>query len=149
MLRTNLTGWTPADLWQTYIQLTEAEAAFRTQKSELSLRPVWHQLEHRVQAHILFSFLAYAMWKTLQQWMARSDLGHAPRMIAPYYEVGVQRYFPGWERCHLDARIALKPDELARMADEHRRSTERALEQVRGLPTPDQLLAELLKPSQP
>jgi|ETNmetMinimDraft_26_1059896.scaffolds.fasta_scaffold23403_1 transposase len=81
MLRTNLTGWAPADLWKTYIQLTEAEAAFRTQKSELSLRPVWHQLKDRVQAHILFSFLAYAMWKTLQQWMGRSDLGHAPRTM--------------------------------------------------------------------
>ena len=78
MLRTNLTGWTPTDLWETYIQLTEAEAAFRTSKSELSLRPIWHQLKERVQAHILFSFLAYAMWKTLQQWMARADLGHAP-----------------------------------------------------------------------
>ena len=81
MLRTNLTGWTPTDLWKTYIQLTEAEAAFRTSKSELSLRPIWHQLKERVQAHILFSFLAYAMWKTLQQWMARADLGHAPRTV--------------------------------------------------------------------
>ena len=81
MLRTNLTGWEPEELWKTYIQLTEAEAAFRTQKSELSLRPIWHQLKDRVQAHILFSFLAYAMWKTLQQWMGRSDLGHAPRTV--------------------------------------------------------------------
>ena len=81
LLRTNLTGWAPADLWKTYIQLTEAEAAFRTHKSELSLRPIWHHLKERVQAHILFSFLAYAMWKTLQQWMARADLGHAPRTV--------------------------------------------------------------------
>jgi hypothetical protein len=49
LLRTNLSGWDPADLWKTYIQLTQAEAAFRIQKSELALRPIWHQLEERVQ----------------------------------------------------------------------------------------------------
>jgi transposase len=81
LLRTNLQGWAPADLWKTYIQLTQAEAAFRIQKSELALRPIWHQLEERVQAHILFSFLAYALWKTLEQWMARAGLGHAPRTL--------------------------------------------------------------------
>lgn len=81
LLRTNLQGWAPADLWKTYIQLTQAEAAFRIQKSELVLRPIWHQLEERVQAHILFSFLAYALWKTLEQWMARAGLGHAPRTL--------------------------------------------------------------------
>lgn len=81
LLRTNLQGWAPADLWKTYIQLTQAEAAFRVQKSDLQLRPIWHQLENRVQAHILFSFLAYALWKTLEQWMARAGLGHAPRTL--------------------------------------------------------------------
>lgn len=81
LLRTNLVGWTPERLWTTYIQLTQVEAAFRTCKSDLSLRPIWHQLEKRVQAHILFSFLAYALWKTLEQWMARSDLGHSPRTV--------------------------------------------------------------------
>jgi transposase len=81
LLRTNLVGWKPEDLWKTYIQLTQAESAFRVQKSELEIRPIWHQLEERAQAHILFSFLAYAMWKTLEQWMARSGLGHGPRTI--------------------------------------------------------------------
>ncbi|MBI4401903.1 MAG: IS1634 family transposase [Nitrospirae bacterium] len=81
LLRTNLVGWTPHDLWKTYIQLTQAEAAFRTYKSELAVRPIWHQLQHRAQAHILFSFLAYALWKTLEQWMARSGLGDAPRPV--------------------------------------------------------------------
>lgn len=59
LLRTNLVGWSPQDLWKTYIQLTQAESAFRTQKSELKIRPIWHHKEKRVQAHILFSFLAY------------------------------------------------------------------------------------------
>jgi transposase len=81
LLRTNLAGWTPQDLWKTYIQLTQAESAFRIQKSELEIRPIWHQLERRAQAHILFSFLAYAMWKTLEQWMARSGLGNGPRTV--------------------------------------------------------------------
>ena len=64
LLRTNLMGWSPEELWKTYIQLTQAESAFRTEKSELNLRPIWHHLEDRVQAHILFSFLAYTLWKT-------------------------------------------------------------------------------------
>lgn len=81
LLRTNLIGWSAPDLWRAYIQLTQAESAFRIQKSELRVRPIWHQGEKRVQAHILFSFLAYAMWKTLEQWMARSGLGNGPRTV--------------------------------------------------------------------
>ena len=81
VLRTNLTDWKAEDLWRSYIQLTQAESAFRTQKSELNLRPIWHHKEDRVQVHILFSFLAYAMWKTLEQWMARSGLGNGPRTV--------------------------------------------------------------------
>ena len=81
LLRTNLVDWTAEDLWKTYIQLTQAEAAFRTQKSELNLRPIWHHKEDRVQAHILFSFLAYAMWKMLELWMSRCGLGNGPRPL--------------------------------------------------------------------
>ena len=86
LLRTNLTGQSPEDLWKTYIQLTQAESAFRTEKSELNLRPIWHHLEDRVQAHILFSFLAYAMWKTLEQWMARCGLGNGPRPVIEEFD---------------------------------------------------------------
>ncbi|MCP4204276.1 MAG: IS1634 family transposase [bacterium] len=81
LLRTNLTDWTAEALWLTYIQLTQAEAAFRTHKSELHLRPIWHHYEEHVQAHILFSFLAYVIWKTLEQWMSRSGLGNGPRPV--------------------------------------------------------------------
>ena len=81
VLRTNVTDWTPQALWRTYIQLTDAEAAFRIQKSELSLRPVWHQKAERVQAHILVCFLAYVLWKTLEQWQHAAGLGHSPRTI--------------------------------------------------------------------
>jgi transposase len=81
VLRTNVNDWTPDELWRTYIQLTEAEAAFRIHKSDLAIRPVWHQRSHRVQAHILVCFLAYVLWKTLQQWQRRAGLGDSPRTI--------------------------------------------------------------------
>lgn len=81
LLRTNLIETDPALLWKRYIQLTDAEWAFRITKDELRLRPIWHQLEHRVQAHILVCFLAYVLWKTLAQWMKHSRLGDAPRTL--------------------------------------------------------------------
>jgi len=81
VLRSNIPDWSPEECWRTYIQLTEAEAAFRIHKSDLSLRPIWHQRAHRVQAHILVCFLAYVLWKTLEQWQQRAGLGHSPRTI--------------------------------------------------------------------
>jgi len=81
LLRTNLTETDPAVLWKRYIQLTEAEWAFRIAKDELAIRPVWHQTADRMKAHILVSFLAYAMWKTLAQWMRGAGLGDAPRTV--------------------------------------------------------------------
>jgi transposase len=66
LLRTNLQAEAAAELWTKYRQLTEAEAAFRVLKSELSIRPLFHQLEHRVKAHILVAFLGYALWVTLK-----------------------------------------------------------------------------------
>jgi transposase len=81
LLRSNVSSWSEEELWQTYIQLTEAEAAFRIQKSELSIRPIWHQREERVRAHIFVCFLAYALWKTLEQWQQRQGLGRSPRTV--------------------------------------------------------------------
>ena len=66
LLRTNLTDRNPADLWQFYIQLTEIEAAFKNLKDDLQLRPIHHQLEHRVEAHIFVAFLAYCLHVTLR-----------------------------------------------------------------------------------
>ena len=86
LLRTNLADWTAKDLWKTYIQLTQAEAAFRTQKSELNLHPIWHHKEDRVQARILFSFQAYAPWKRLELWMSRCGLGNGPRPLIEEFE---------------------------------------------------------------
>jgi len=66
MLRTNLKADSAADLWAKYMQLTEAEASFRALKSELSIRPLFHQLEPRVKAHVMVAFLGYALWVTLK-----------------------------------------------------------------------------------
>jgi hypothetical protein len=81
VLRTNIPDWPPEALWQTYMQLTDAEAAFRVQKSDLAMRPIWHQTPERVQGHILVCFLAYVLWKTLEQWQARAGLGNSPRTL--------------------------------------------------------------------
>jgi transposase len=81
LLRTNLIGMDPETLWKRYIQLTEAEWAFRIAKDELVIRPIWHQKPERVRAHILVCFLAYVLWKTLAQWMHRAGLGDAPRTV--------------------------------------------------------------------
>jgi transposase len=81
LLRSNVSNWSDDELWSTYIQLTEAEAAFRIQKSDLSLRPIWHQKEERVLAHILVCFLAYVLWKTLAAICRQAGLGDEPRRI--------------------------------------------------------------------
>ncbi len=81
ILRSNVHEWSDEELWKTYIQLTEAEAAFRIHKSDLAIRPIWHQKAERIKAHILVCFLGYALWKTLQQWQSRAGLGDSPRTI--------------------------------------------------------------------
>jgi len=81
LLRTNCEETDPALLWQWYIQLTQAEAAFRTAKSDLGLRPIFHQKDERVQAHILVCFLALALWRTLEQWMRTKGLGTCARQL--------------------------------------------------------------------
>jgi len=78
LLRTNLTVDGAADLWKKYMQLTEVEAAFRTLKSELAIRPLFHQLEKRVKAHVLVAFLGYALQVTLKHLLKRSGSEYAP-----------------------------------------------------------------------
>src|SRR6267154_5976486 len=81
LLRSNVMEWSPEELWRVYIQLTEAEAAFHIQKSDLQLRPIWHKKLMRVEAHILVCFLAYVLWKTLAQLCQRAGLGNEPRKV--------------------------------------------------------------------
>lgn len=78
LLRTNLPPGEPEKLWSSYIQLTEAEAAFRALKSELSIRPIFHQLERRAKAHILVAFLGYALWVTLKHLLIRKHATLSP-----------------------------------------------------------------------
>lgn len=73
LLRTNLTATTASELWAKYMQLTEVEAAFRALKSELSIRPLFHQLERRVKAHVMVGFLGYALWVTLKHLLRRKQ----------------------------------------------------------------------------
>lgn len=81
LLRTNWQEADPKTIWTRYIQLTEVEDAFRIEKSELGMRPIYHQRQDRTHAHILVCFLALAMWRTLQQWMKAAGLGTAPRQL--------------------------------------------------------------------
>ena len=81
LLRTNLVGKSPEELWRTYIGLTQIEDSFRIAKSDLGLRPIFHRREDRTQAHILVCFLALVMWRTLQHWMEAAGLGAAPRKL--------------------------------------------------------------------
>jgi len=81
LLRTNLCGRQPADLWQFYIRLTEIEAAFKNLKDDLALRPIHHQLEHRIEAHIFVAFLAYCVHVTLQEKLRLHAPGLTPRQL--------------------------------------------------------------------
>ena len=74
LLRTNLQAETAQELWSKYMQLTEAEASFRALKSELSIRPLFHQLEPRAKAHVMVAFLGYALWVTLKHLLKRRSV---------------------------------------------------------------------------
>ena len=81
LLRSNPVGEDPAVLWERYIQLTQIEAAFKTLKSELGLRPIYHKVEKRVEAHIFVAFLAYALSVTLRQRLTALAPGLTPRAV--------------------------------------------------------------------
>ena len=81
LLRTNCTEKDPAKLWRWYMQLTQAEDAFRISKSDLNLRPVFHHKTERVEAHIMVCFLSLALWRTLEMWMRGKGLGNCSRQL--------------------------------------------------------------------
>lgn len=81
LLRTNCLEKDPARLWQWYLQLTQAEAAFRTEKTDLNLRPIFHHKTERVEAHLFVCFLALALWRTLEMWMQAKGLGTCSRQL--------------------------------------------------------------------
>ena len=116
LLRTNCTETDPAKLWRWYIQLTQAEAAFRSAKSDIGLRPVYHQKTERVEAHILICFLSLALWRSLEMWMSAKGLGTRAGKLLEAVEtirsmdvvVPVKR---GEEVIPLRLRTVAKPDD--------------------------------------
>jgi hypothetical protein len=81
LLRSNLTGEDPAVLWTRYVQLTQIESVFRSLKSELGVRPIYHQLEHRADAHVLIAFLAYCLQVTLKNRLQIHAPGLTPAAV--------------------------------------------------------------------
>jgi len=81
LLRSNWREKDPSKFWDWYVQLQQAEAAFRTSKSDLKLRPIFHHKTERVDAHILVCFLSLAMWRTLEMWMKGKGLGTCARQL--------------------------------------------------------------------
>ena len=81
LLRSNLCGRDPAELWQFYVQLVEIEAAFKNLKADLRLRPIFHQLERRIEAHIFVAFMAYCLQVTLRARLRRLASGLTPRAV--------------------------------------------------------------------
>ena len=81
LLRTNLTSSDPAELWRYYIQLVQVEEAFKNLKGDLAIRPIHHQLEHRIEAHIFIAFLAYCLHATLAQQLRPHAPGLSPRSV--------------------------------------------------------------------
>lgn len=112
LLRSNVSEWTAEELWRSYIQLTEAESAFRIQKDELRLRPVWHQKAERVVAHILVCFLAYVMRKTLEGWCKAAGLGSsAPKVLEELGRIqSTDVVLPTCDGRELRLRCVVRPD---------------------------------------
>jgi transposase len=81
LLRTNIQDRDPAQLWEFYMQLTQVEEAFKNLKGDLAIRPIYHQLEHRIEAHIMVSFLAYCLHATLRHQLRLHAPGLTPRAV--------------------------------------------------------------------
>ncbi len=112
MLRTNMQETDPARLWDIYIGLTQVEFSFRVTKSDLSIRPIYHRVEERAQAHILVCFLALAMWRSLEHWMKASGLGDCPRkLLEELREVhSMAVVLPTRDRRELRLRVVSRPE---------------------------------------
>jgi transposase len=81
LLRSNITDWEPKQLWEAYIHLTDAEEAFKISKSDLHLRPIWHQKDDRVRAHVFVCFISFVLWKTFGLMCKNAGLGDEPRRV--------------------------------------------------------------------
>ncbi len=117
LLRTNMSEEDPKKLWKMYMQLGQAETAFRMSKSNLGMRPIYHHREDRVQAHLFICFLALALWKTLELWMEAKGLGRSPKkLIQEFREIRMMDIiFPIKERPSIRLRVIGKPDTHVRI----------------------------------
>ena len=117
ILRTNLTEEDPAVLWKTYMNLVQAEKAFRMEKSDLGMRPIFHQTEKRVQAHIFVCFLALALYKCLELWMVKAGLGSSPaKLLEEFREIrSMDVVLPIKDRGSARLRLVVKPDNHVRV----------------------------------
>lgn len=114
LLRSNVPDWTAEEFWKASMQLVEAEAAFRIQKDELRLRPVWRQTAERVLAHILVCFLAYVLRKTLEDWSWRAGLGpSAPTRVEEFARIhSTDVVLPTTDGRAVRFRCVVRPDRV-------------------------------------
>ena len=103
----------PKKWWQIYLQLSQAEKAFRMSKSVLWMRPIFHQKKDRVQAHIFICFLALAMYKSLELWMAAKGLGNSPaKLLEEFKEIrSMQVVLPVKDHNPIRLCVVAKPDD--------------------------------------
>jgi transposase len=121
LLRSNVNDWSGEELWRAYIQLTHAEAAFRIQKDELRLRPVWHQSADRVQAHILVCFLAFVLRKTLEGWSNKAGLGNSiPTLLEEFARIqSTDVILPVRDGRNVRLRCIVRPDRAQSILLDH------------------------------
>jgi transposase len=117
LLRTNLAEEDPKKLWTIYMQLSQAEKAFRMEKSDLWMRPIFHQKTDRVQAHIFICFLALAMYKSLELWMASKGLGNSPaKLLEEFREIrSMDVVLPVKDRNPIRLRLVVRPEDHVRV----------------------------------
>jgi len=113
LLRTNVKGWTPEELWKNYMRLAQVEKAFHIAKDDLGIRPIYHQTAPRTQAHILVCFLAYVLWKTLEKFCEASGLGSSARTVLAEMKrlTTVDVILPTKEGRELRLRCVSEPEE--------------------------------------
>lgn len=113
LLRTNLKGWSPEDLWKNYMRLAQVEKAFHIVKDDLGIRPIYHQTADRTRAHILVCFLAFVLWKTLEKLCEASGLGSSARTVLAEMKrlVTVDVILPTKDGRELRLRCVSEPDE--------------------------------------
>jgi transposase len=112
LLRTHMPATDPQPLWKAYMGLTQVEFSFPLTKTDLALRPIYHHLEQRAQAHILVCFLALVMWRSLELWMDSAGLGTAPRPLLEHLaEIrSLDVVLPTAAGAHVRLRVVSRPE---------------------------------------